>query len=126
MNMRASNHRLHLPVWWAAALLAAGVAVSAHADKAVETTGMLTPQASPSSAGMAFRGGVVAGANPYGAEAGAKILEQGGNAIGAAVAVTYAPYVGEAPSAGGGGRGFLVDLPGWTPGNVFNRNAGKG
>src|SRR5256885_16859936 len=107
MNMRASNHRLHLPVWWAAALLAAGVAVSAHADKAVETTGMLTPQASPSSAGMAFRGGVVAGAHPYRAEAGAKILRQGGNAIDAAVAVTHARYLG-GPQSAGGGRGGLI------------------
>ncbi len=37
--MHASNYRLrHLPLGWAAVLLACGIAVSAHADKGVETS----------------------------------------------------------------------------------------
>ena len=78
-----------------AVLLALGASGFAHADDGDETLGVvssvtLPEQAKgkpPSWAGKAFQQGVVAVANPHGAEAGAKILEQGGNAIDAAVAI---------------------------------------
>ena len=105
-----------LPLRSVSVLIVCSFFAVAHADEGDATLGVqssvtLPAQAQgnpPPWAGKAFRQGVVTAANPYGAEVGAQILEQGGNAIDAAVAIAYALNVVEPQSAGVGGGGFMM------------------
>src|SRR6202158_2041086 len=54
------------------------------------------------------KNGVVAAEHPLQARAGLRVLESGGNAVDAAVAVFYMTAVTEPSEAGLGGDGFLL------------------
>jgi gamma-glutamyltranspeptidase/glutathione hydrolase len=87
----------------AALLACAGAAASAQAGIDIRL-GTLPPLSDV----LKRQQAVVAVANPYGAEAGAQVLEKGGNAVDAAVAIAYALNVVEPQSAGIGGGGFMM------------------
>jgi gamma-glutamyltranspeptidase / glutathione hydrolase len=109
--MSSLAHRLLRPASVAlAALLACSSLTVVHADDGDdrhedERAHRSPPNTPPQASGVAYKQGIVAVANPYGAQAGARMLERGGNAIDAAVAIAYALNVVEPQSAGVGGGG---------------------
>src|SRR5215468_8045901 len=67
-----------------------------------------------------MRGAIAAG-HPLTAEAGARILAAGGNAVDACIAAGFASWVAESPLTGPGGGGFmLVHLAGEEGAHVLD------
>src|SRR2546430_12893542 len=56
--------------------------------------------------------GAIAAGHPLTAAAGARVLEEGGNAVDACVAASFAAWVAESPLTGPGAGGFALVLPG--------------
>src|SRR5919202_6735199 len=52
--------------------------------------------------------GAVAAGHPLTAEAGARVLAEGGNAVDACIAAAFASWVVEGPLTGPGGGGFML------------------
>src|SRR5918996_5116983 len=52
--------------------------------------------------------GAIAGGHPLTAQAGARVLEAGGNAVDACIAASFASWVCESPLTGPGGGGFML------------------
>ncbi len=96
------------PLWKSIAILLVSFSAACGRDAAPDDAGAADPSASQERAEDADRHWFIAAANPYAAEAGAKILRKGGSAVDAAIATQTVLGLVEPQSSGLGGGAFMI------------------